>query len=103
MDACRNMVLQILTDARQRHFERDIMSGKFLRIAYSRQHQELRGVDDTAEQDHLAAGISGDRLAMPDIVDAGGTVAVENKSRRVGVDLDREIVACECRPQISVC
>jgi hypothetical protein len=47
-DARRNVVLQILADARQRHFHGDIVGAQLVRIADPRQQQKLRRVDDAA-------------------------------------------------------
>ena len=92
-DARRNVVLQILADARQRRLDGDAVGGELGRIADARQHQKLRRVDDAAAEDDFSLRIRGDGCTPLDIFDAGGAAAVEHDLRRQRVDLDREVLA----------
>ena len=97
-----DVVLQVLADAGQRYFHGDAVGAQFVRIADARQHQKLRRVDDAAAQDDFFPGVRGDVLAVLDIVDAGGALAVERDFRHQRAGFDGEVVSRQSRPQISV-
>ena len=56
-DRDRDVVLQIAADTRQGHARRDALHAQREGIADSRQHQQLRRVDDAAREDHLTLGM----------------------------------------------
>ena len=100
--ARRNVVLQILADARQRHLHGDIVGAQFVRIADARKQQQLWRVDDAAAQNHFALGLRRHHLAVLQIFDARCALAIEDKPRHQGIDFNVEIVARQRRPQIGV-
>src|SRR6476660_1480804 len=51
------MALHILADARQRMHDRHAYISKMIRVADTRQLQDMRGADRAGREDHLAACI----------------------------------------------
>ena len=70
----RDMVLQVLADAGERHLHGDLMRGKLRGSPMPGEHQQLRRVDRAAAQDHLALGCNNAPLAVVDIFDADRAV-----------------------------
>jgi hypothetical protein len=56
-DADLVTVLEVPSDAGQRHPLRDALRAKYVRRADARQHQQLRGVEHATAENHLARGI----------------------------------------------
>ena len=53
-DERSDVILQIAAHARERHFHRDAVRGERIGRADPGQHQQLRGIDRAAREQHLA-------------------------------------------------
>ena len=74
----RQVVLQVVADARKRRLHGDAVLRQPVRIADAGQHQQLRRVDDAARKDDLARSASRHLLAAAVIFDADGAAPVEH-------------------------
>ncbi len=76
-ESAEQVVLEVLADLGGGCDDLDSVRGELLGIADARQHEQLRGVDRTAGEDHFAAG--GDRApgSALDVLDPGGALSVE--------------------------
>ena len=80
-DHRRDVVLQVLPDARQRHLRLDAGGAQRIGVADAGQHQHLRRVDHAAGEQHLAVGAHSVGVAAAAIFDADGAVACRARSR----------------------
>src|SRR5580692_2677283 len=101
-DLRRNVILQILANARERGPRCDAVSAQLVGVADTRKHQKLRRVNDAAAQDHFLIRVRSDGPAALGIFDADRAFAVEYKLRHQRIGLDREIRATKGRTQVSI-
>jgi hypothetical protein len=101
-DGRRDVVLQILADARQRDFDADIVRAQLFRIPDPGQHQELRRIDDPAAENHLTLGPRRDGSPVAKIFDAVRSRPVEQQPCRQRADFDGQIFPGERRAQIGI-
>ena len=74
---------------------------QMIAVADARQHQQLRGIQCTARQDHLAVGLNLHDLAVLAVFQAHGPHAGEDHPRRLGPGDDRQVGAAAHGPQIG--
>src|SRR5260370_42377316 len=79
-DRHRDVVLQVMADARERDIYRDFVCRQSLGITDAGQHQELRRVDDTSRQDDfpLCPRYTYTGLGPFQVLDPNGTLAFEH-------------------------
>ncbi len=95
------VVLQVLSDARQRMPERDAMPLQFVFGADAGQHQQLRRIDRAASQNHFPLGADIDRLAGLEISDAGCAFAFQQHPGGACIRDHRQIRPIQHRVQIA--
>ncbi len=71
------MVKQILPDLRQVLLHRDTVLAQLCLVADARQHEELRGVDRPAGEDHFLCGADGASHPVLLVLDSDGRGALE--------------------------
>ena len=95
----REMVLEILAHAGQAHPRRDAHRAQMVGLANSRQHQELRRVEHTAREQHLARDRDSMEAAVLGVFDADRARPLEDDPGRERVRLDPEVGPPHGRPQ----
>jgi hypothetical protein len=111
-------ILKVASDAGQGHPHLDTALLEHRRIADTGEHQQLRSIERTAGEDHLAArtrnarfgsGGTGGRVrgieSLPFLIfDADGASPVEEDTRGEGVELDPQsigILPCDCEKPLA--
>jgi hypothetical protein len=90
-DDHRQVVLQVFSD-RQIGDRIDAHVAQMRGGPDAGEHEEVRGIEGAAGEDHLAARLRARHVAAgPDVFDAGGAGALGEHARRMRAGLDREI------------
>src|SRR5213078_828989 len=87
VDGDGEMVLKIPADARPMHVRRDADLTQMIRLADTRQHEQLRGVEHAAGEQHLACDRGLTELTGPGVLDTRRAVSLENHPGRERVRL----------------
>ena len=97
------MVLEIAAHLRAGNHRLDAQAGELRGLTNTRNHKQLRGVDDAACKDHLALSHGHVGSAAARVLDASGTAVLNHDAGGQRLRLDLESDALHGRFQIGRC